>query len=751
MLGKEVSHYRIVERLGSGGMGVVYKAEDTRLHRFVALKFLAVGVGLASPQPGRPRGAPVPLDPVALERFKREAQTASALNHPNICTIYEIDEFQGQPFIAMELLEGQSLKERAAGRRVAPDELLEIARQVADGLSLAHSAGISHRDLKPANIFLIPRGATVQAKILDFGLAKLTREAPQPSEGAEARSESSKSTDDSLTGPGIGPGTVAYMPPERLRRQPVDTRGDIFSFGVLLYECLTGRLPFRGETPVDVQYAILHQHPSAPSSLAPGISRGWDELVGRCLRKIPEQRYASMAEVLEALGRIGRAAARLEKSVAVLYFENLTEAKSDEYFRDGMTEDIITELSKIRELSVVSRSSVLPYRDQRLTAAQAGQQLSVSYVLEGSLRRADDRLRITAQLVESSTARTVWAERFDRTLRDVFAIQDEIAQNVARALRVVLSEQENQAIRKVPTADVEAYDCYLRGRNFFHQFRRKGYEFARQMFARAIEIDPRYARAYAGIADCCSFLYMYWESSEENLQQADTASLRALEIDPDLAEAHASRGLVASLKKRHNEAEHEFEIAAGLNPRLFEAYYFRARNYFSQGKLEEATRWFEQASRAGPEDYQSPMLMGSALAGLDKKAEAAAAFHRGLLLARKHLELHPGDARALYFGANALCQLGDREQALHWAGQALEMEPGEPQVLYNVACVYALLGEPEKAIDCLEKSVTHARFQRDWMEHDPDLASLREHPRFKALLLLTQEKAAPNSSGESAA
>jgi len=715
--GRTVSHYRILHELGHGGMGIVYKAEDTRLGRLVALKFLSEDFA---------------NHPQALERFEREARAASALNHPNICTIYEINDYENQPFISMELLEGQTLKQRLAARSFTTDELADLAIQIADALEVAHAKGIVHRDLKPANIFLTNRG---QGKVLDFGLAKLLPE-PTPAGKAVAApsSPSSDTTDDGLSSPGVPLGTLVYMSPEQLRGEAVDARADIFAFGVLLYECLTGRLPFPGETAIDVQYAILRQPPTPLRSLIPDLSPEWEQLVERCLAKEPEQRYQTAGEALEALRRAKTSKARTEKSVAVLYFENLTEAKEDDYFRDGITEDILTELSKIGGLWVLSRSAVLPYRDKPGIGLQAGQQLNASYVLEGSIRRADDRLRLTVQLVETRTARTLWADRYDRRLEDVFTIQDEIAQNIARALRVMLSEKEKRAIEKVPTADVQAYDWYLRGRKFFHQFRRKGFEFARQMFSRAIEIDHRYARAYAGIADCCSSLYMFWDPSEATLEQADAASQKALELDSELAEAHASRGLVVSLKRQYEEAEKEFTMAMQIDPKLFEASYFLARTCYAQGKLTEAVKWFGEASRACPEDFQAPMLLASAYHGLGRKAEAEVAYRQGFASAEKHLELHPGDARALYFGANALSQLGKRERSLEWAGRALAMEPEEPQVLYNVACVYALLGEPEQAVECLERSITHAPFQEVWMRNDPDLASLRNHPRFQALI-----------------
>jgi adenylate cyclase len=426
--------------------------------------------------------------------------------------------------------------------------------------------------------------------------------------------------------------------------------------------------------------------------------------------------------------------ARREKSLAVAYFENLAGEKEDEYFRDGITEDIIIELSKISELWVLSRSSVLAYRDKPTTASQIGRQLGASYVLEGSLRRAGSRLRITAQLVETSTERSVWAERYDRQLEDVFAIQDEIAQNIAGALQVVLSDKEKRAIEKIPTSDVRAYEYYLRGRQFFHQFRGKALGFARQMFMRAIETDPNYARAYAGIADCCSFLYMYFESTEANLQEAEAASRRALELDPDLAEAHAARGLAVALNRRYDEAAREFETAIRLNPKLFEAYYFYGRAMHGQGNMEAAAEMFQKASEVNPDDYQTPHLLAMALRALGRSEEGRAADLRGLQVVEKHVQMYPDDSRALLFGATQHLQAGNRGKCLEWVARALAITPDEPITFYNAACNYSLAGEVENAISCLEKAITSGMAQRDWIEHDSDLDPVRQHPRFQALL-----------------
>ncbi len=709
MIGQTISHYRITAKLGEGGMGAVYRAEDLSLKRAVALKFLPLELA---------------GDAQAQQRLLNEARAASRLNHPNIATIYEVSEADRAPFIAMELVVGESLKQLLSRGALPLDQLLDVARQIAEGLDEAHKSGVLHHDIKPANIMLDSKR---QAKVLDFGLAVFTGRKRAPGESEEnfiTRTATHWSTG----------GTVPYMSPEQLRGELTDARSDIFSFGVLLYECLTGRLPFHGETSIDILHAILRQPPTPLRSLVPDVSSECEQLIERCLAKSPQQRFRSMGEVLEALRRLGTPVRQLEKSVAVLYFENLGGTKEDEYFRDGITEDVITELSKITGLRVFPRSAVFTYRDKPVTAPQIGQQLNAAYVLEGSLRRAGNRLRITVQVVETRTGHSLWAERYDRQLEDVFAIQDEIAQNIARALRVMLTEKEKRAIEKAPTADVQAYDYYLRGRQFFYQFRRKGFEFARQMFARAIVIDPSYARAYAGVADCCSFLYMYFESTEANLKEADAASRKAVELDPDLAEACASRGLAVSLSRKYEEAQKEFETAIRLNPKLFEAYYFYARACFAQGKMPEASHWFEQARRVNPDDYQAPSLLGMVYSGMGQKAQAEVAYRHCVQVAEKHLELYPDDPRALYLGAGALCQLGDRARSLDWVRRALALEPEDSGVLYNVACVYALQGQTEEALACLEKAVEHGLGQKDWMEKDSDLISIRSRPRFQALL-----------------
>ena len=728
--GTRLARYEILSRLGAGGMGEVYRARDTRLDRDVAIKVLSEQFA---------------QDPDLLARFQREGKAAAALSHPNIRAIYDIGTDQGTTFAVMELLEGDTLAARI--KRAPPDwrEAVEIGLAVANGLAAAHAKGIVHRDIKPANIFLDTNGGV---KILDFGLARLKSK----EKGPEQKPTETASWE---TQPGMVMGTVVYMSPEQLRGQAVDARSDVFAFGCVLYEMVTGLRPFGGDSNADIIASILHDPPPALSESGRKRPAELDRLIARCLQKDPAQRFPSGRELALALKclvqkLVGTETAEWQEtetppaarpqinppsaSVAVLPFVNMSPDKENEYFSDGLADELINALTKVEGLRVAPRTSAFAFKGKNEDIRKIGEQLNVRTVLEGSVRKAGNRLRINAQLVNVADSAYLWSETYTRQLEDVFAIQDEIAQNIVKALRVILSEKEKRAIEKAPTADVKAYDYYLQGRQFFHQLRRKSLEFARRMFARAIALDPGYARAYAGLADCCSLLYTRWDASTANLEEADKASRKALKLDPDLAEAHVARGLAVLLGKQYELAHQEFETALRLSPNLFETHYFYGRACREQGMLAEAARLFERAAQLNPADYQAPLAAANVFAGLGRPAESAAAYRRSLELIDKHLQMHPDDARALYLGAIASCRLGDRDRGLDLAKQSLALDPEEPMTLYAVACVYAILSQSDEAIDCLSKAVANGYSHKEWIKNDADLNSLRSHPRFQALL-----------------
>jgi len=423
-----------------------------------------------------------------------------------------------------------------------------------------------------------------------------------------------------------------------------------------------------------------------------------------------------------------------EKSIAVLAFVNMSNDPENEFFSDGIAEEIINALTKIKALRVAARTSSFAFKGKNEDIGEVGRKLKVNTVVEGSVRKAGNRLRVTAQLVNVANGYHLWSERYDRQLEDVFEIQDQIAENIVRALRVVLGEDEKRAIEKTPTENVQAYEYYLRGRQAFHQFRRSGMQYARRMLDRAIEIDPNFVRAHASIADCCSFLYMYWDASNANLEEAGASSRRALELDSESAEAHTSRALALTLRRQYDDARREFESALRLNPILYEAHYFYGRACFTEGKLEEAVSHYRDAWRVRPEDYQAIYLSAEVLVKLGRRDEALEASRLGVKLADAHLELNPDDARAWYLSAGALMRLGQREEATERARRASTIDPEDSGVLYNVGCVYALAGSTDEALDHLDKAIQNGFGQREWVENDSDWDAVRNKPRFQTLL-----------------
>ena len=706
--------YTFEREIGRGGMATVYRAQDLKHQRPVAVKvlhpYLAANLG--------------------AERFLREIQIAASLQHPHIVPLYDSGQASDLLYYVMPYVEGESLRRRLEREKQLPlEEALQLTRTVAAALDYAHRHRIVHRDIKPENVMLHDG----EAMVTDFGIAKAI----------------SAAAADTLTQTGAAVGTPAYMSPEQAAGAvELDGRSDVYSLGCVAYEMLAGRTPFVGPTAQAIIAQCFTAPPPPLRTVREDVPEWAERVVMKALAKEPGDRFATPAQLSQALKPPGGGATTMSgssptsgsqgsgavKSIAVLPFVNMSADPDNEYFTDGIAEEIINALTKIAALRVAARTSAFAFKGKNLDIRRVGEQLSVGTVLEGSVRKAGNRLRVTAQLVNVADGYHLWSERYDRELEDVFAIQDEIAGNIVRALRVVLSEEEKRAIEKAPTANVQAYDYYLRGRQFFHQFRRTGIQFARRMFERAIEVDPKYGLAYAGVADCCSFLYMYWDGSRANLESAESASRKALDLDPEVAEAHASRGFAVSLSRRHAEARSEFETALRLNPKLYEAHYLYARACFQEGKLEEAVQHYKDAARVRPEDYQALLLMQGPLTRLGRKAEVQATLREGLRVAEKHLELNPDDARALYLGAGALVQLGERERGLEWTKRARAIDPEDPGVLYNVACSYAQLGQTDDAISCLEKAVQNGFGHREWLENDSDLDSLRNDPRFQALL-----------------
>ena len=734
MLGTTVSHYRIVRELGAGGMGVVYEAEDTRLRRNVALKFLSAALAQDGPM---------------LERFEREARAASALSHPGICTVHAIEQDGGQSFIVMELVLGESLATRLAGGPMPTGQLLDLGIQMADALEAAHAKGIVHRDLKPMNMMVTARG---QVKILDFGLAKFEHNeasAQTTSPTAPPRSD--------LTAVGTVFGTVHYMSPEQARGLTTDARTDLFSLGAILYQMATGDRAFEGDTQAVVFDAILNRDPRPLAEANPSMPAALEPILEKALEKDRDLRYQTATELKTDLLRLRRKlegsrsgpaavtdsktpAQRAERSIAVLYFENLSGVKEDEYLRDGITEDILTDLSKIKGLNVFPRTTVLAFRDQKATAADVSRQLHADYALEGSLRRAGNRLRINTQLVDATSGFPVWSERYDREMSDIFAVQDEIAHKIAEALRIKLTPQEQAQLAAKPTDNLQAYDLYLRGRSYARRRTTRDMEFALQMFDNAVTLDPNFALAWAAIANGCAHA-QYWSGGKgQYMERAQAASLRAVALAPDIPEVLISQGWILYAGGKYDDAVRLTRAAISRKRDCEGAYYLLLRALFASGKYDEVASLAEEAIEAAGSDYNVYIPIMNALGALGREEAKHDVRQRLLQAFEEHLRDVPEDARARILRAGMYAQEGRVDDSVREANLAMVLRPDEATVLYNAACTFSALHKKPEAIDALRKAWDAGFKDADWTRRDPDLAPLHGDPEFEKLYPAPKEE-----------
>jgi serine/threonine protein kinase/Flp pilus assembly protein TadD len=686
-------------------MGVVYKARDTKLDRTVAIKLLPPHLASTSE---------------AKTRFVQEAKSAAALSHPNILNIYEIDEQEGELFFVMEYVEGRTLKQylkdqKAAG--VPVGQALDWTVQIARGLKAAHDKGIVHRDIKSENIMLDAAGA---CKIMDFGLAKLT-------------------SGMGLTKTGTSLGTLSYMSPEQASGTPADNRSDLWSLGVVLYELLTGELPFKSEHEAALLYLIVNEEPPVPSQLDRKISNKIDVLVRKLMMKDRAKRFQSADDLIRAVEEtradIEKLSANVgKKALAVLPFENIGSDKENEYFSDGLTEELIANLSRLKNVRVVSRNTTMSYKGTKKDVRTIGVELGVRYIVEGSVRKFQDNLRITADLIDVELDEQIWAETFKGTMADVFDIQEQVSKQIVDALMVKLSPNEEIVLTKRPTIVAEAFDCYLRARDFLYRRTKSSLQYAIQLFQRAIELDTRYAAAYAGLGEAYATLHYDYDTKEIWVDKAIESSLKALMYDSTVSEAYAALAWAYFSKKSLQEAETAARKAIELGPNNFTGYWVLARIFHVLKRDAESIDLLKKTVELYPEFHTAYGELRMAYERLGEKEKYKEILDRQLEVFPKYLTLHPDDARShIYYGIE-LAQVGRIEEARAEIVKALELSPGDPLMLYNAACCYSRIGEKKLAMKSLKESVMAGLEDYDWIKTDPDFDSLREEPEYIELM-----------------